>query len=162
MSKLKKLFLVLLVAIASPIFSVAQQTDVTLYYRNSATETIENVSKFSFNGENLVLQFADGSLAEYPVVEIKKMTLSHIPQEVGIAVEDGVLAGEGLYPNPVTEMLFLSVDAREGAEYHIFSAVGQLVKDGIYTPQTPIDVAELKAGMYILKIDNKTFKFNKL
>ena len=56
------------------------------------------------------------------------------------------------YPNPVSDVLNLTVDRPEAVtRVRIYTISGQLVKDSAFIPQKGIDVASLANGMYVLK-----------
>lgn len=58
-----------------------------------------------------------------------------------------------IYPNPVSSQLEVKIFADATAEYQIHSLVGQVVKVGTLSNKT-IDVGNLKAGIYILQIND--------
>ncbi|MEM6722262.1 MAG: endonuclease [Bacteroidota bacterium] len=58
-----------------------------------------------------------------------------------------------IYPNPVANQLDIRIYAEASAEYQIHSLLGQVVKTGNLGNKT-INVSNLKAGMYILQIND--------
>ena len=69
--------------------------------------------------------------------------------------EDEVLLDENftIYPNPVKNQLAIKIFADATAEYQIHSLLGQVVKAGNLANKT-INVGNLKAGIYILQIND--------
>ncbi len=59
-----------------------------------------------------------------------------------------------VYPNPVTDVLYINAEKHEISTFHIYNQIGTIVCTGILKQQS-IDVAMLPAGLYILKIYNK-------
>lgn len=60
-----------------------------------------------------------------------------------------------VYPNPATNTIY--IDSNEQTEFYtIYNLTGQQVKSGIYNDG--INISKLSKGMYILKIDNKSFR----
>jgi len=63
-----------------------------------------------------------------------------------------------VYPNPVIDALTLE-GVNENEPYTITSVTGKIVNSGTYTG--PIDVTNLLAGVYLLRINNQTVEFIK-
>ena len=65
-----------------------------------------------------------------------------------------------LYPNPAkNEINFKGIVTR--TSYEIFSVDGKLVDRGSYNPVNSIKVSNLPIGIYLIKINEKIFKFQK-
>jgi hypothetical protein len=63
-----------------------------------------------------------------------------------------------VYPNPATETLTID-GVSQNEPYFITSVTGKIVNSGTYTG--PIDVTNLLAGVYLLRINNQTVEFIK-
>ena len=59
-------------------------------------------------------------------------------------------------------MLYLNFNVGSELTMQIFSATGQLVKEENLSFDGAVDVSDLSEGLYIVKIDGKTYKFSKL
>ncbi|MBR6068903.1 MAG: T9SS type A sorting domain-containing protein [Bacteroidales bacterium] len=139
----------------------AQTTDITVYYRtNSSTDVIQDVKKFYFEGESVVFKLGDGTTTSFAMTDVKKMTLAY--NEPGLQDIEELSANEGLYPNPVSDMLYFNFNVGADVTMQIYSATGQLVKEANLSSDGAIDVSDLNEGLYIVKIDGKTYKFSKL
>lgn len=75
--------------------------------------------------------------------------LSDFPEEDELVLEEGFT----VYPNPAVNQLEVRIFAEENASYQIHSMIGQVVKVGKLNNKT-INVANLKAGIYILQIND--------
>lgn len=141
----------------------AQTTDITVHFRvnvNSAPEELQDVKKFYFEGENIVFKLGDGTTTSFAMNDVKKMTLTYNepdPTEV-----EEFASENGLYPNPVSDMLYFNFNVGSEVTMQIFSATGQLVKEENLSFDGAVDVSDLNEGLYIVKIDGKTYKFSKL
>ncbi|WP_420573229.1 endonuclease [Kordia sp.] len=82
-----------------------------------------------------------------PVSDITLLSVSPEEDELSVAEEFTV------YPNPVANQLEVRIFAEENASYQIHSLLGQVVKVGNLQSST-INVSNLKAGMYILQIND--------
>ncbi|MNV04493.1 Extracellular ribonuclease precursor [compost metagenome] len=69
-------------------------------------------------------------------------------------VEEALLNGFILYPNPVTNVLLMNVDATTITGYEIVSMDGKVVKsaDGINQVLIELNIQDLKTGSYIVKV----------
>lgn len=65
-----------------------------------------------------------------------------------------------LYPNPAKNEIKLKGILKK-ASYQIYFTDGKLVKQGFYNSSESINISKLNSGVYILKINGQTFKFNK-
>ncbi len=60
-----------------------------------------------------------------------------------------------MYPNPVADVLYLTVTGKESFHYSIYNMQGSLVTDGMATQNhTGINVSGLPAGVYLLKVES--------
>ena len=75
--------------------------------------------------------------------------------QVSEAKEENVLLDEEftIYPNPVKNQLEVRIFAEQAVSYQVHSLLGQVVKAGNLENKT-INVANLKAGIYILQIND--------
>jgi hypothetical protein len=69
-----------------------------------------------------------------------------------------------LYPNPVSDMLYVNLNGQDKQEYLIIDNFGSVVKRGVLeNMSTEISVSELSAGLYYFKIEGtKPRKFSKI
>ena len=159
--------LLLLLSIVLPLFATfsvyAQQTDITVHFRsnvNSAPQTLQNVDKFYFEDGNIIFKMLDETTVVFAYADIKKMTLNY--NQPDLTDVEGTSVVDGVYPNPVSDVLYFNFAGNQEMSIQIFSATGQLVKSEILQSDEPIDVSALQEGLYIIKINDKTFKFSKL
>lgn len=155
--------MVFVLAMFATMKTSAQTTDITVHFRtnvNSAPEELQDVKKFYFEGENIVFKLGDGTTTSFAMNDVKKMTLTYNepdPTEV-----EEFASENGLYPNPVSDMLYFNFNVGSEVTMQIFSATGQLVKEENLSFDGAVDVSDLNEGLYIVKIDGKTYKFSKL
>jgi len=69
-------------------------------------------------------------------------------------VEEALLNGFILYPNPVTNVLVMNVDATTITGYQIIATDGKVVRsaDGINQVLVELNIQDLKVGSYIVKV----------
>lgn len=68
-----------------------------------------------------------------------------------------------IYPNPVGDLLNIQTSAINQSQVEIYNLNGSLLKTMVFTGSTTIDVTELSAGMYIVKLkSSQIVKLKKL
>ncbi|MBI5540860.1 MAG: T9SS type A sorting domain-containing protein [Bacteroidia bacterium] len=86
----------------------------------------------------------------------------HCPTEINYSniSENKVSA----YPNPVTNELTIEIkENNDKLNYEILNLMGQTVIKGIFTEKTIVRTTDLKAGVYLLKINNgKNIEYKKI
>ena len=155
--------LVFMLAVFASVKTYAQTTDITVYFRtnvNSAPTELQDVKKFYFEGENIVFKLDDGTTTSFQTADIKKMTLNYTPSDPTEVSE--VSTEESIFPNPAADMLYFNFEVKSDVTLQIFSATGQLVREENLSSDGAIDVSDLNEGLYIVKIDGRTYKFSKL
>jgi len=154
---------VLMLAVFASIKTHAQVTDITVYCRenvNCSYELLQDVKKFYFEGENIVFKLGDGTTTSFQTAAIKKMTLNYTPGD--LTEVDEMSASDGIFPNPAADMLYFNFDVTSDVTMQIFSATGQLVMEKNLSSENAVDISSLNEGLYIVRIDGKTYKFSKL
>ena len=67
-----------------------------------------------------------------------------------------------VYPNPISGNI-LNIDTEEKGSFLIVDIMGKVLLNGaIFKGQNQIAVDNLNAGIYFVKVNNKTIKINKL
>ncbi|MBO7572610.1 MAG: T9SS type A sorting domain-containing protein [Bacteroidales bacterium] len=153
--------LVFVLAVFASIKTHAQTTDITVYYRaNSSTDIMQDVKNFYFEGDNIVFVLGDGTSVSKAMSDVKKMTLNYTPSDFTEVEEMSV--ENGIFPNPAADMLYFNFDVTSDVTMQIYSATGQLVMEKNLSSENAVDISNLNEGLYIVKIDGRTYKFSKL
>lgn len=66
-----------------------------------------------------------------------------------------------IYPNPTTQIVYITGLSNAEHTYSIISTVGQEIRNGIITGDGSIDLGVVATGTYYIKIDNKYWKIIK-
>lgn len=135
------------------------QTKVTLTFQNASTQEIEVSAYGKIYFSNDYMYIDDGTAVPYSfaVGDIRKMTFDEV-----LSVNDITTETFKVYPNPVHNELYISSDNFQPHSYQLFSTDGRLLLQGESQEGTPINVSDLPTGLYILKINNSSFKISKL
>lgn len=161
MNKQILIAMIFMIAMLATMKISAQTTDITVYYRsNPTTDVMQDVKKFYFEGENVVFKLGDGATTSIAMSSIKKMTLAYNEPQFQ-DIED-ISANEGFYPNPASDMIYFNFNVDSEVSLQIFSSTGQLVMEKMLSSDGAVDVSSLSEGLYIVKINDRTYKFSKL
>lgn len=85
--------------------------------------------------------------------EIEDYCIDILYSTVGIQTNQADAYAYQVYPNPATDVLFVSFN-EAGKNYALYNALGGLVKSDVLTGE--INISDLPAGVYLLQIDTFT------
>lgn len=66
-----------------------------------------------------------------------------------------------IFPNPTNDWIKIQSSKFQNKPYLIYNLTGKLIRSGMLTKQNVIDISEMKAGLYILKIEQYSSKIIK-
>ena len=135
------------------------QTKVTLTFQNATTQEIEvnAYGKIYFSDDYMYIDDGTALPYSFAVSDIRNMVFSEV-----LGVQDIVTETFKIYPNPVHNELYISGNDFRPHSYQLFSADGRLLLQGESREGDPVNVSTLPTGLYILKINNSSFKISKL
>ena len=141
------------------VYSGMAQTKVTLTFQNASTQEIEvsATGKIYFSDNYMYIDDGVSVPYSFAVSDIRKMTFAE-----GTGIEDIVTETFKVYPNPVHNELYISSNDFQPHSYQLFSTDGRLLLQGESQEGSPINVSDLPTGLYILKVNNSSFKISKL
>lgn len=137
--------------------SYAQSGIKIRYYDGTEQQfNVAETGKLYFSGENLViLQHETASEVTLPTSIIRKITFAEYTLATASVGENkGSLK---LYPNPASDYVTIS-GLKQKSLLKIYALSGQMVLSQTYIPDSQLDVGRLKSGIYLVQIDNVTFK----
>ena len=169
MKKLVRFLTVAMMAAASVGFASAEElnvvaVDVDGNPLESVTVTDATVIRFASSG--IEFYKTDGSFTSPDILEttINYSGVDHLSFEYGVNKVEGILSDGtslALRENPVADVLdFIGFDGNE-TDVYVYDLSGALRLKVSAWNGTPIGVANLPQGVYILKINNSTIKFIK-
>jgi hypothetical protein len=126
------------------------------------TETVKSLSglqKFTFNDNNLLLDYTTGSTESYSLSNISKLYFSTGNGNSVITSQTNKIS---IYPNPTSGQLYVSNIPESSTIATIYRIDGALVlKTEMEAGTNTISVEGLSKGLYLLKINNQVLKFFK-
>ena len=84
---------------------------------------------------------------------------TNCPNPCSVGIDEHSLTNFSLYPNPVKDIVTIEMEGVKNQEYYLYSIIGELVQSGtIASDNNTINVADLPANVYLLKMGNSTTK----
>lgn len=135
------------------------QTEVKLQFYNSGDQafTVSDAGKIHFDNGYMLIDDGNGMSYSFLVSDIKKMLFDQLTSVETIETDNF-----HIYPNPASSYIVINSDQITDIPYQIFALDGRMVLSGISHSDEIISVSMLSQGLYLLKIDGKTFKISKL
>jgi hypothetical protein len=144
-------------------FNLSAQSSLTIYLKNKNQQSllVSSVKKIVFTKDNLEFKQSDGSESVYAFTAVAKIAFS-----TSTTGTDDILSGQealSIYPNPVKDYIYFRNLSDNGAKITIFNLNGSvLLSTELNAVDSGINVSVLEKGFYLLKVNDKTFKFTKL
>lgn len=135
-------------------------TNVTVVYSDNQPDSFfENVTQFSFSGDNLLIN-QGGTVTPISRSVIRKLTLEDVSSASIETYDEN--AKIFIYPNPTSDKLNMSSETEQQVLVGIFTLNGQKLMQQQMSTSESIDVSSLAKGIYIIKINETSYKFSKL
>ncbi|MBN2766808.1 MAG: T9SS type A sorting domain-containing protein [Paludibacteraceae bacterium] len=123
---------------------------------SSQAYLLGEIKKITFSNESIV--FHNSSEQLYNLSTIQKLSFTTISSVDKLKTDDAIT----LYPNPAHSFVSVKGHITKDSSYSIFDMQGKLHLQAKLNEKQSITVDKLRTGLYILKIDNRNLKFNKL
>lgn len=135
-------------------------TNLTVVYSNNQPDCFfENVTQFSFSGDNLLIN-QGGTVTPISRSVIRKLTMEDVTSSSIETYDEN--AKIFIYPNPTSDKLNMSSETEQLVLVGIFTLNGQKLMQQQMSTSESIDVSSLAKGIYIIKINETSYKFSKL
>lgn len=135
-------------------------TNLTVVYSNNQPDCFfENVTQFSFSGDNLLIN-QGGTVTPISRSVIRKLTMEDVTSSPIETYDENVKIF--IYPNPTSDKLNMSSETEQLVLVGIFTLNGQKLMQQQMSTSESIDVSSLAKGIYIIKINETSYKFSKL
>lgn len=135
---------------------IMAQTNLIVRQKSGTTaeHLIASIQKLTFNDNTLVVNCLDGTTQAYPIADVRSLIFGTTSDINSVSAETDF----SVYPNPATDRLFIT-NATD-AEVYIYQLDGRLAQH-TKTIVEGIDISNLPAGFYLLKVNNHLAKFLK-
>jgi len=160
---MKKAFTLLIFLLFAEIMMVQAQS---LVFKTKdgivTTKPLGTLKKFTFSGNSLLVNYLSGPVETYSLDNISKLSF----KSAVTGVDNLSLTGNGImkvYPNPVSDVIYIQNAPETAFTVSIYRMNGVLIlTTKISSGSKSIDVSYLPSGLYLLNVNNRTFKFVKL
>lgn len=140
-------------------YSAMAQYGVVVQYTTNQEQAfiLNDQGKIFFSGNNLVINQSNGQTRTIAISDIRKLYFqTNLSINNDISFDNSII----LYPNPATDNIKLS-NIKNHSLICIYSMDGKLLINQFSSSDQSINVGSLKKGLYIVKVNNKTFKLIK-
>ena len=141
--------------------AAASSTEVTVVPKSGAQDVVSvdssGVIYFKDNTMFILSSTSADKTYSYALSEVRKVTFKQNTVVVRVLSEGQYL----IYPSPATSVINIANAPDNLGNIQIYSAKGQLVVSTVYVAGRSIDVSGLAAGLYVLKANGVTLKFEK-
>lgn len=135
-------------------------TNLTVVYSNNQSDSyFEDVTKFSFSDDNLLIN-QNGTVTPISRSTIHKLLVEDVTSSSIETYDEN--ARIFIYPNPTSDKLNMASVTEEQVLVCIYSLSGQVLLRQKMSTSESIDVSSLSKGIYIIKINETSYKFSKL
>ena len=153
---IKKTILSLLFLTGMLLCSAQVNVKIELIGSGTQSFSVSEAGKIYFDNGYLMVDDGNSVPFSFLLSDIQKVLFSG-----GTSVETIESDHIRIYPNPATTFLRISSDSNKDSYYQIFSIDGKLLVSGVCRQEETINISRLPKGMYLIKVDGKTFKISK-
>lgn len=133
---------------------------VTYVDQSSRTFSVFDNGRLYFMDDNLVIVTGDGQSEDIPISSIRKINaVAKEPTSISETIAGNPVV---IYPNPTRDYIRIDGLSTGKMDIQLYSLSGQLLLQGEYQQNDPIDISNLKPGLYLIRVNEKTFKISKL
>lgn len=153
--------LVLLLFTGSSLLLTAQ-SNLYLKLNSQTTQSIliSSVKKIVFDNGNMIFNFQNATSNSYPIGSIAAITFN---PNTDTKMTSSVVGKFSIYPNPVVNKFYIKDSDDKAISVTIYQLNGSVVsRFAIQNDANGIDISSLQSGLYLVKINNQTFKISKL
>jgi len=144
--------------------ALGQQTGVTVTLQNNSQQTywVKNYGKLWFSSNDLVVN-ADGvaTAVNIPLATIRKITFDTSGNTTSIATATSQNGSIQIYPNPAANYIDLDAPGATALQVRIYNTLGAQVAGGAFRHGGRVDISGLTPGLYVVIVNNQSFKLVK-
>ena len=132
---------------------------ITFHDGSRAGSLLSMLDRITFHGSSMVLKKTDATFSTYVFSDIQNMTFGLYSGISDVEAGQNELA---IYPNPATNYIQLKNAPQGVLDMVVYGLEGTVflhkkLKDNMQQ----VDIHDLAAGLYLLKVNGRTFKFRK-
>lgn len=159
---MRKKFTLLVILILTQIMVIQAQNLFLKTKDGTLTKQLGTVKKITFQNNSMQINYQGSTLETYPLSSIRNLSF----KQTITGVDQLSLSGTriiSIYPNPVKDVIHLVNTPDNEFTVSIYRMNGVLVlSTQISSISKSLNVSYLPGGLYLLKVNDQTFKFIKL
>lgn len=151
----------LLLCLLGEMAGLQAQTNLIVKLKTGTEQShvIASLQKLSFDDGNLIVTNINGTNSHYAVSHIRALLFGDVTDtKVENIFSDNQFC---VFPNPAENVLFVPTETSEMFTYSIFRLDGRQVMQNSANVGEALDISELPAGIYFIRVNNQTAKFLK-
>lgn len=152
--------LFLLWVISRPAYSDTRMT-ITMVDDSEEVLSLQSNNKLQFSDHTLLVIWDDNTLFECPLSIVRK--ISFVGNVWVDSLDELMKIKETIliYPNPTHDYFDLKFSGTDKVQLRIYDTKGALVLQGNYESGNRINVSALQAGVFVVVVNNQSFKLMK-
>jgi hypothetical protein len=120
---------------------------------------INTIDKITFSGDSMIVKNRDLSVSTFLYPDIDHLTFGLYS---GTSIVTTDLSTTAVFPNPASKYILLLHPPEGELNIVIYGLDGiELIRKKLMNGMQQIDINDLAKGLYILKVNNNTYKFLK-
>lgn len=139
--------------------NIKAQKDLTIEFKDNSkvSSTISEINKITFTGSVINIKSNSGTSTSYAVSTIKLLSFGTVS-----GFETTSTADIYIYPNPATDYITVEHLPATDVDVYVYSISGvKVLFKQLNNLSNSLDISSLNRGLYILKIEDLSVKFNK-
>ncbi len=151
--------LIFYLAISTHLLQAQNNLIVKFKSGTQSVSLLSTVDRITFSGGNILLKKTDTSTSSLLLSDISRLTFG-LYSAVNEITADPI--GLAIYPSPATRYINLLNAPQGEIKIMIFGLDGTtLMNKKLNSGMRQVDISDLGKGLYLLKVNNTTFKFVK-
>lgn len=127
------------------------------------TKLIGSLQKLTFVNNKLVINYISGTTDSFGLSTIGKLYFNPIANGIENQLLSETKKSMFIYPNPVNDVINLQNATEGNSTVSIYRMDGAMVlQTQISSESKSLNVTNLAKGIYLIRVNNQTLKFNKL
>ncbi len=122
---------------------------------------LSSVQRITFSGSNMLVSKKDGTQSSFTTADVQKLLFGLRTVSTNVETTLGS-SSITVYPNPAVDVLFVKglTSSTRVAVYNL-AGLAQSVPITLLDDGLQLNVSALPQGLYLIQIDNTTYKFQK-
>jgi len=152
--------LILLMIVSLATCSLMAQAEVKIMDEggNTATIIVSEQGKMYFSPDTMFINDGNGQHHAFAIADIRRVNFNANLVDIPDCQE---LSDLQIYPNPAGNFFRIKSSDANPLKVRLYAMNGRLLKEELTQSGERINISDLPAGMYLVQVNNTTFKLSK-